>query len=359
MLWNAQPMVALFLGPGLKEKMMKLNMKTLCFAMAMGFAGIAQATDINPDGPGGDPTINVGSLDWAPGSALVTPTTPGGSVTNPVVGDVYQTYALAGLNAFQNSNGVAIGGTGLNSTYEWTYIAAFQERVISVTGGGGTGTAVFNTVTGGTNFFRIYYDPTPDQNPVNGTGFGPDPTDLDSILILEGTILPFNAATQQGLTNFTASGVAAPPNPNALDQFGVNQYPNITSVTGTGGGSLTVLTTFANAAYFPQGVPSVFALIFDTQLNIPFTQTIPASCINNGGPAATSLIGAAGPNTAVGLECATNSIGTVNGITGPNDLLMTDSSTSFLPITVPEPGSLALVGLALAALGVTYRRRSV
>lgn len=336
---------------------MKLNqIKLLTAAITVAFAGAAHATSVNPDGfAPADSVIDVGSLDWAPGSALITPTN-GASVTSPKEDDVFQTYAQARLNAFQDANGNGIGGLALNgptaaTNYEWTYIAAFQEQVISVTGGGGTGTAVFNTVTGGTNFFKIYYDATPDGNAGNGTGFGPDGVeDPGSVLILSGTILPFDPATLIGQTNFTANGVSR-TDPD-LDNFGLDNYPLIDSISGTGGGKLLVGNLTFLPEFFPGGLGSILDVVFDTQLNLAFTQTNPSSCFNNGSG---GLINGAGPNTLTGVECKTNTVGTINGVNGVNEILMTDSTSNLT--SVPEPMSVALLGLGLAAMGLTLHRR--
>ena len=50
-----------------------------------------------------------------------------------------------------------------------------------------------------------------------------------------------------------------------------------------------------------------------------------------------------------------NNIGAQNGVSGPNFEFQADTATSF---TIPEPGSVALLGVTLAGIAVVARRRA-
>jgi hypothetical protein len=316
------------------------------FALGLANAPAAFATDavqINPDSTGGDPTLTVGSLGWNNGFAIAVNALPTGSGTINV-GQVFTTFGQGALANFNNTVGGAIGGLNLNSTYEWTFVFGVQEIVTSTT----ANSAQFGTTGGGINFFNIYYDPTPDANVLDGTGFaGTD----DSVLVLSGTFQPFNLATGIGVSNFTTSSTTG----GALDQFNSdgNNYPNIQTVAGAGSFNLLASVTFSNPAFFIEP-PKVISITANGFTNLPFLQTDPSSCYWNGA----ALSDAAGANTAPGTSpCLTNTLGAVNGIDGPNFAFETRPTSAFTVAPVPEPATLALLGIGLGALGWSVRRK--
>lgn len=336
---------------------MNILKKTLLVAaLSVAFGG-AQAATINPDGVNPLPAFgNVSVLDWTVGNAVITPISNGGNVQNPAVGDVFQTYAHARLSSFNDAGGNPVGT--LVGNQEWTYVTGFRETVFSVSGTPGVGSATFNTVSGGNNFFQIWYSDSAAtvSNNLTGKGF------QNGKLILSGTVdaFNFNDPNKLGQTSFTANTpVDAFGNliPAVLDQFNGNNYPGTLTVTGQGGGRIGVKVGSWDSTFFPDFVPGTILLDLDTQINLPFGKTNPSSCFWDG----SAYINGLGPITGGTAaeqadDCAANSVGAINGFNGPNTALMTDSSTS-LPVSVPEPMSVALLGLGLAGMGVMVRRR--
>jgi hypothetical protein len=76
----------------------------------------------------------------------------------------------------------------------------------------------------------------------------------------------------------------------------------------------------------------------------PFRQVDPSQCFNTD----TSVCGGGGGIISVGT------LGAVNGATGPNIIFQADGNQSF---TVPEPASLALIGLGLSFMGFFGKSR--
>ncbi len=318
----------------------KAALVAIGFAAAPAFA--TNTIPIAPNGGGSDGTQQVGSLGWNNSFTIAINALPTGSGAI-TVGQVFNTFGQGTLANFNDSNGIAIGGLSLNATYEWTYVFGVQEIVTSVTATSATFAATGSTAGGGANFFNVFYDTSRNANPLNGTGFN------DGTLILSGSFLPFNTGTGTGISTFTVSS----PNAGALDQFGTNDYAGINTVGGAGSFNLLAAVTSANTAFFPSG-PALISVTNNGFTNLAFTETNPSSCYWTG----SSLSSAIGPND-TGTQpagCNLNTVGAVNGVNGPNFAFETRSTSAFVS-KVPEPASLALLGLGLAAMGWTARRK--
>ena len=311
---------------------MRLNRLLVAMSAAglLATVGPAQASitfKFNPTGSGlpGNVISGAGLIDQAPGNAnaLNGAGPPGPPVPkDTVITDLYQ----ANLGAVQALSTAPLFSNGTGGNF-FTFVASFTEKVIAssfIPLGGGTFIAsnVFLVNGGGT--FKMCKQLALGNN-LTGVGFG-----CAGNGILSGTI-------NGGNSTQTAFVFGALPD---LDKAGANDWPGVTTLGTTGAATLSATITFVDALYFPD-LKVGYNIAVNSSLITPYDQVDPSQSFS-------SLLSGLSTNDHV------TDIGTKNGIDGPNFVFQSDANSSF---DVPEPGALALGGIALAGLALLRSRR--
>lgn len=312
-------------------------------ALALGGATLAQAAGVitfDRNGAGAGGAVQVTTFDWLPGNSLAI----GALSTAPDAnGNVeFKVVSQGKLGLFVNDNTDQTFNPLGDS--EFTFQASFFEQATGI----GASAASFSLGAGG-GTFAVYYDAVADSSNISGAGFG------NGQLILSGSFVTlsgfFNDNDVAGSTDCLTNALAC----ELLDQVTADDQNGVRTHSGNGSTTIEVDVTFADSAFFISNITSLLIDLQDTTNNaIPFEQANPSDAVFGVAPVY-SIVGANLVNGAACKDGGRTETGT--DVLQRCDIhLQTDASTSFNP--VPEPGTLAITGLALGLLGFARRRRS-
>lgn len=341
-------------------------------ASVFALAGTASAAplilDLNGAAAGG--VITATALDWTQTSFLAK----GGnqaianflqnqatnSNTLSTTFDVYTHAKLIGYTPAGGSQSVSLPGAG----GEITIVAKFTETVVNANAAAGF--AQFATT--GSGWVEMYYSSAANSNNLTGFGFN------DGTLIMRGTGVTGDVSAFATGAFFNTGFTNAD-----LDSFApTNSYPGQKTVNGFGSQSSIKFgsTGFALDSNFFKTQIVDFSILFNNiSIGLPYNTVDPSHCFNTTAGAASNAAITAGTATGNASECDNTIvngkfaaqgasggyvpvIGDVNGAFGQaKDFVAQTDFNSAVTGTAPEPGSIALMGLALGALGLASRRR--
>jgi len=313
----------------MNTKFKHLTIGTLSTLLAVPLVAQAELFTFDPTG-GGAGTANLALIDQAPGSALAQ----GGvtAINNFLAGSGSTNFTLhyqANLSSIQFAD-TSIGFANGSGGNFFTFVAGFGETVVGADPFPGTASFKFDP-TNPVNFFNMYATSTVGNN-LTGTGF------ISGAPILSAHIVTVPTSNFQ-VTDPAPTNLDNSPNG---DQWGGQQ-----SVTGGGVSDITLVVDSVNAGYFPSLTPASTITIsfFNNSQVDPFRQVDPSQCFNVTG----STCDGGGGIISLGTLGALN-----GGTVGPIFEFQADGTQSF---AVPEPASLALIGLGLSLMGIFGKSR--
>jgi len=321
-------------------------------------AGPVQAVPgvvFDPSGGGGAVAANVtfvDSFDWRAG--------------NTVAADSIPTKGAAGLNVLllSQSSLASLDFNGAGATVQMNGFGELTYQMSAnslVTAGGAAGSLVWSNndaLPAATTFFQMFHDTTPDSSNITGCGHGLNQVALPGCGLPVGETLILEGTVRLVSMSWTPTGAAN----TLLDTNGLDDQAGVTTIVATGSANYEINVTFAHTGYFLSNIDA---------LSMTHDMDHAGSTADGFTPGTSNpsdqVVGRIMHDTTSGLTAAATldaayGTGRVNGdptacTVGLCDVHMVSDTATGVLANLPEPGSVALLGLGLGLLGFSARRR--